>query len=148
MANTDTIIKQIKNFDKDLVSSLFLKAGEYRNVDPTPRFFNDSNNILFVAYTNRIPSGFLYGYILSSLKTPYPKLFLYSIDVFSDYQHKGIASKLISELKKLANKNRCSEIFVLTNKSNRAAMNLYEKTGGNIKNSDDALFVFDWEIYA
>jgi ribosomal protein S18 acetylase RimI-like enzyme len=141
--NTDTIIKRTKKFDKDLVALLFTKAGEGRNLDPASGFFNDSNNILLVAYTNGIPSGFLYAYILSSLKTPYPKMFLYSIDVFENYRRKGIASNLVTELKKLANLNHCSEIFVLTNKSNEPAMNLYTKTGASVENNDDVLFVYD-----
>jgi ribosomal protein S18 acetylase RimI-like enzyme len=141
--NTDTIIKRIEKFDKGLVALLFTNAGEDRNLDPAAGFFSDSNNILLVAYTNGIPSGFLYAYILSSLKTPYPKMFLYSIDVFENFRRKGIASKLITELKKLANLDHCSEIFVMTNKSNEPAMDLYTKTGGSIENNDDILFVYN-----
>jgi ribosomal protein S18 acetylase RimI-like enzyme len=145
---TETIIKQIQKFDKELVASLFLKAGEDRNISPAAVFFGDSNNILLVAYTNGIPSGFLYAYVLKSLKTAYPKMFLYSIDVFESCRRKGIASKLITALKKLAKINKCSEIFVMTNKGNEAAMKLYVKTGGKVENNDDVLFVYDREIYA
>jgi len=141
--NTDTIIKRVKDYDKELVTLLFVNAGEDRNLDPETGFFCYPNNILLVAYTNGIPSGFLYAYILSGLKTPYPKMFLYSIDVFRDYRRRGIASQLITQLKTLANLNDCSEIFVMTNKSNEPAMNLYTKTGGRLENNDDALFVYD-----
>jgi ribosomal protein S18 acetylase RimI-like enzyme len=142
---TATIIKRIIEFDKDLVALLFAKIGENQNIDPNSGFFQDPNNILLVAYTNGSPSGFLYAYVLSSLKTPYPKMFFYSIDVFNNFQRQGIASKLIAELKILATLNHCSEIFVLTNKSNEPAMKLYLKTGGNIENNDDILFVYDRE---
>jgi len=140
---TDTIIKRINTYDKDLVALLFTRAGEGQNADPAPGFFTDPHNILLAAYTGGIPSGFLYAYVLSGLKTPYPKMFLYSIDVFTEYQHQGIGSRLITELKKLARTNLCSEIFVLTNKSNEAAMQLYARTGGVRENGDDVLFVYE-----
>ena len=143
----DTTVRRITEFDKDLIALLFVQAREDQNIDPNIKFFNYSNNILLVAYKGEIPAGFLYAYILSGLKTPYPKLFLYSIDVFSDSQRQNIATKLINELKNIAFINDCSEIFVLTNKSNKAAMSLYQKTSGNIVNNDDVLFVYDREIF-
>lgn len=101
---------------------------------------------MLVAYNNRIPVGFLYAYILSDLKTPFPKIFLYSIDVFVDFRRQNIASQLITELKNIAFNKKCSEIFVLTNKSNQPAINLYHKTGGKIANNDDVLFVYEREM--
>jgi ribosomal protein S18 acetylase RimI-like enzyme len=139
----ETIIKRIEKLDRDLVALLFQKCGEDKNIEPTAGFFTDPKNILLVAYSDGIPSGFLYSYILSSLKTPHPKLFLYSIDVFADYRRQKTASMLIAELKRVAFRNNCSEIFVLTNKSNEPAMNLYQKTGGKIENNDDVIFVYD-----
>jgi ribosomal protein S18 acetylase RimI-like enzyme len=144
----DTRIKRIREFDKDLVALLFVKAGEDQNINPATGFFNDANNILLVAYKGGIPAGFLYAYILPGLKTPNPKMFLYSIDVFVDFQRQNIATELIGELKNIAFTTGCSEIFVLTNKSNKPAMNLYLKTGGIMENNDDVLFVYDREIYA
>jgi ribosomal protein S18 acetylase RimI-like enzyme len=143
----ETIIQRIKDFDKELVALLFVEAGEDKNIDPTTGFFTDPNNILLVAFKGGIPVGFLYAYILSGLKTPFPKMFLYSIDVFIEYRQQKIASQLIAELKNLALLSSCSEIFVLTNKSNQPAMNLYQKTGGKIENDDDALFVYDREMF-
>ena len=137
--------ERVTGYDKDLITLLFQKAGEGKNTDPNPWFFSDPHNILLVAYANREPAGFLYAYTLPGLKTPYPKMFLYSIDVFRDYRRQGIAGRLIIELKKLAKENRCSEIFVMTNQSNGPAMELYTKTGGRVANGDDILFVYDRE---
>jgi ribosomal protein S18 acetylase RimI-like enzyme len=143
----DTVIKRISEYDKDLIALLFTKAGEGQNIDPSPGFFKDPRNILLAAYTGGIASGFLYAYVLSGLKTPYPKMFLYSIDVFIEYRRRGIAGLLIAALKKLAKANRCSEIFVMTNKSNEAAMQLYAGSGGAKENGDDVLFVYDREAF-
>jgi ribosomal protein S18 acetylase RimI-like enzyme len=141
------IIKRISEYDKDLIALLFTKAGEGQNLDPSPGFFNDPGNILLAAYTGGIPSGFLYAYVLTGLKTPYPKILLYSIDVFKEYQRRGVGRQLITELKKLALAKRCSEIFVITNKSNEAAMQLYARTGGIMESGDDVVFVYDKETF-
>jgi ribosomal protein S18 acetylase RimI-like enzyme len=145
--NTDTIIKRISGYDKDLVALLFTKAGEGQNLDPSPGFFTDPNNILLAAYTGGTPSGFLYAYVLTGLKTPYPKILLYSIDVFKEYQRRGVGRLLITELKELARTKRCSEIFVITNRSNEAAMQLYARTGGVMESGDDVVFVYDKETF-
>jgi len=141
----ETVIKRITELDKSLVTHLFQKANEGNNIDPTPDFYSDANNIMLVSYTDRIPSGFLWAYILPHLKTPYPTMLLYSIDVFADFQRQGIATKLIAELKRLANVSGCRKIIVPTTKSNQPATNLYEKTGGKAGNDDDIIFIYSRE---
>ena len=69
-------------------------------------------------------------------------MFLYSIDVVKNYQRMGVATKLISFLKEEAFVSNCSEIFVLTNNSNEAAMKMYKATGGIRENEDDVMFVY------
>ena len=143
----NTVIKRIKELDKDLLSLLFIKSGEGKNISPVPVFFSDPNNILLVAYSGEIPAGFLYAYIFQDLKTPYPKLFLYSIDVFVGFRRKKIATELIGQLKNIASSKNCSEIFVLTDKNNKPAMNLYKTTGGKIEDNDAVLFVYDCKTF-
>ena len=111
-------------------------------VDSNPRFFEDENNILLVAYAGAERCGFLYGYVLESLRSKRPKLFLYSIDVVEAYRVRGVGTRLIESLKGIARQRSCQEIFVLTNRSNRAALKLYEATGGTIENPDDVMFVY------
>jgi len=140
-----TVIKRINKLDKSLVTQLFQKANEGNNIAPNPEFYSNAHNIMLVSYTDSIPSGFLWAYILPDLKTPYPAMLLYSIDVFADFQRHGIATKLITELKHLAKVNDCRKMFVPTSKSNQPAMNLYEKTGGKAENDDDIIFTYSKE---
>ena len=141
----ETVIKRINKLDKSLVTHIFQKANDGNNIAPTPEFFSIANNIMLVSYTDSIPSGFLWAYILPDLKTPYPTMLLYSIDVFPDFQRHGIATKLITALKHLAKVNGCGKMIVPTNKSNQPAMNLYEKTGGKAENDDDIIFTYSRE---
>jgi ribosomal protein S18 acetylase RimI-like enzyme len=69
-------------------------------------------------------------------------MFLYSIDVFPDFQGRGVGTALIEKLKGMALARGCSEIFVLTNASNSAANRLYQKTGGIRENPDDVMYVY------
>lgn len=141
-----TTIERITSFDELVIKELFTKAGE-TSIEPSAEFFVHDNNVLLVARTDGEPSGFLFGYVLSGLKTPYPKMLLYSIDVFEQFRRRGIATALIAELKKLAREHRCSEIFVLTETHNEAAMGLYRKTGGVRQNQDDVMFVYDRSVF-
>jgi ribosomal protein S18 acetylase RimI-like enzyme len=136
-------IKRIFEFDKDLIAALFIRSGDSLPIDPSKDFFKDPDNILLAAFIDGTISGFLYAYVLAGLKTPDPEMFLYSIDVFPECQRRHIATQLIEELKKIAAVHGCSEIFVMTNQSNPAAIGLYQKTGGRIENGDDILFVYD-----
>lgn len=136
-----TQIKKITKFDSKLIHHLFHEIEEEQAL-PNPQFFKEEQNILLVAYTDNRPCGFLYGYLLQDPKSENPKIFLYSVDVFKQYQKMGIGTDLINELKNIARANHCSEIFVLTNKSNEAAMKLYEKTGGQKEKDDDVLFIY------
>ena len=65
-----------------------------------------------------------------------------SIDVFPDFQGRGVGTALIEKLKGMALARGCSEIFVLTNASNSAANRLYQKTGGIRENPDDVMYVY------
>jgi ribosomal protein S18 acetylase RimI-like enzyme len=98
--------------------------------------------VLLVAYRENVPCGFLYAYLLDSPNSVQPKMFLYSIDVFENHQRGGIGTCLIRYLKRIGKRENCSEIFVLTNRSNNAAMKLYESTGGKKDNTDDVMFVY------
>lgn len=135
------VVKRVRVFDPDLLQQLFSESGSTM-ISPNPGFFADDKNLLLVAYAGSHPCGFLYGYLLTGLRVRVPKLFLYSIDVAARYQRQGVGTLLIEELKSIARSESCSEIFVLSNKSNNAAVQLYERTGGTPENPDDVMFVY------
>ena len=138
----NTLIVRMNELDYDVLDYLLRRAGE-QDPKPNATFFNDAKNILLVSYTNEQLSGFLWAHILDSPHTSNPKMFLYSIDVFGEFRRQGIASQLIEELKSIAQTYRCREMFVLTGKSNQAAMGLYRKTRGKVENDDAVTFIYD-----
>ena len=135
-------VKRLVDFDADLIQSIFEATGE-KGVSPNPAFMEDQRNVLLVAYANGTTCGCIYAYILTSPHKPHPEMFLYSVDTFGNYRRQGVASALIEHMKSVAKENGCKEMFVMTNDNNKAAMQLYEKTGGVVGNYDDILFVYD-----
>ncbi len=121
---------------------LLINSLEETEIEINKIFFSNNHNICLIAYINQIAVGYLYAYILTDIKDRPKKMFLYSIDVVKNYQRMGVATKLISFLKEEAFVSNCSEIFVLTNNSNEAAMKMYKATGGIRENEDDVMFVY------
>jgi ribosomal protein S18 acetylase RimI-like enzyme len=133
--------KASQHNQKDL--KILVESLEKTETEINQHFFSDNKNICFIAYIDGNPVGYIYGYILTDIKKRPVKIFLYSIDVLSAYQRKGVATKLINYLKAEAIANKCSEVFVLTNSSNLAAMKTYKATGGVRENEDDVMFVYE-----
>ncbi|MGB0521635.1 MAG: GNAT family N-acetyltransferase [Flammeovirgaceae bacterium] len=135
-------IQRIVDFDAAFIQALFEAANE-KSVSPNPEFLKDNRNVLLVAYTEGQACGMLYAYMLTSPHKPHPEMFLYSVDTFEPFRKRGVAVQLIEQLKRVAKEHGCVEMFVMTNNNNKAAMGLYEKTGGVVGNYDDILFVYE-----
>ncbi len=134
-------IERMYQSDVPMMMDLFRFAGMEVN-QVNEKFFLAENNIVLVAKKDTNPVGFLYAYVLESIKESQPQMFLYSIDVFPPYQKQGIGTALIEELKKMAIAKNCSEVFVLTKLDNVAANRLYQITGGMRENQDDVMYVY------
>ena len=85
--------------------------------------------------------GFAYAYEL-----PRPDgasmLFLYSIEVASEYRRRGVATALLSYLRDVVDERRMKELFVIANRSNDAAVAFYRATGGVVEPGEDLCFVY------
>ncbi len=108
------------------------------------KFLSNSQNILLSAELDGTLVGQVIGYILDRWDRDKPMLFLYSIDVAETYRGKGIGTALIEAIRKQGRAQNCSEAFVFTNRSNPAAMQLYQSTGGKRADPDDVvMFEYD-----
>ncbi len=109
------------------------------------RFFEDDNNIMYVAIIDGMVVGQIYGYILERFDMPKKQLFLYSIDVLESYQKKGIGKALVYKFLDHLITDEYHNAFVLTNKGNVSAMSLYKSTGGKRVVSDEGEeILFKW----
>ena len=105
-------------------------------------FLSDSSNLLIVAKIAARVVGALIAHRLARLDSQRAQILLYEIDVHPDARRRGVASAMIETLKDLARESGASEIWVITNKSNQAAIQLYRAAGGVAKHDDDIVFEF------
>ncbi len=105
-------------------------------------FLSDQNNLLIAAKAAERIVGLLVGHRLARLDSQRAQVLLYEIDVLPDFQKRGIASAMIERLKELAQATAACEVWVVTNRSNEAAMRLYRSTGGTAKHDDDVVFEY------
>jgi len=68
-------------------------------------------------------------------------LFLYSIEVAAEYRRQGVATAMLSYLRRVADEHRMKELFVIANRSNVAAVALYKATGGVVE-GEELCFVY------
>jgi len=133
-------IKRLGINDKELANQIIAKyfpEGELNSA-----FLENYNNYLLVAYIDNDFAGFLYGYEQQRLERKTPMMFLYSIDVLEKYHRLGVGKALINTLKSICTENKFMKMFVITNKSNTAAIKLYQSTGGIEQTDDDTLFSY------
>ena len=109
------------------------------------KFIIDSQNLAFIALYDNEVIGFIYGYSLASMDNDSkldtrPQLFIYSVDILTEYQNKGVGSIFFQYIVDYGKQNGFSECFVITDKGNKAACKVYEKAG--LKNDYDDEIVY------
>jgi len=102
-------------------------------------FLNDSACCLMLAVADGRVVGSLYGYLLRRPHQSKPQFLLYEIDVAAAHRRRGIGHALVTAFTAAARAAAAVEIWVLSNESNRAALNLYVKCGYRRVNEDDVM---------
>ena len=73
---------------------------------------------------------------------PRPELWINEVGVAETHQRRGIGRLLLEAILENARTFDCGEAWVLTDRSNAAAMGLYVAAGGQIAPSDSVMFTF------
>ena len=97
-------------------------------------------SVYLVALDHNTPVGFSYGYVLPRFHTN--AFFIYSVEVDESFRKNGVGRAMLSRLVEEGRNGAWSEMFVITNANNEAAMALYHGAGGVRPNGDDVLFDF------
>jgi ribosomal protein S18 acetylase RimI-like enzyme len=111
----------------------------------TRAYLADDRNYLFLAFLDGVAVGFLRATELRRLDGPERQMFLYEIDVDEAYQRRGIGKALIGAIDAVCREQGFAEMFVLTNRSNTAAMRLYESTGAHTESDDEQMLVWTYQ---
>jgi ribosomal protein S18 acetylase RimI-like enzyme len=111
-------------------------------------FLAGSDNVLIVAEQGGVPAGFLLAYMLERVDRDQKMVCLYELDIAEPYRRQGIGRALIETLKSLCKQENAMEAWVVTNRSNLAAVGLYESTGATADpGGDEVVYVFDPETW-
>lgn len=93
-------------------------------------FLSNERNYLLIALSEGQPVGLILAYRLMRVDRDQDMMLFYEIVVDEKNREKGVGALLISELKKICKEERIMKMWVLANRSNIAATELYKKTGG------------------
>ena len=102
-------------------------------------FLTDSNCYLLLALEDDRVVGSLNGYRLRLPCIRRPAFLIYEIDVRAESQNRGVGKSLVRAFINEAKKANAEEVWVLSNKSNVAAMAMYRACGFKRKNRDDVM---------
>jgi ribosomal protein S18 acetylase RimI-like enzyme len=107
------------------------------------KFLSRPENVLIVAEQEGMPTGFLLAYMLDRVDRNQKMVCLYEIGVSESHRRRGIARAMIESLKLLCKQENAMKAWVITNRSNMAAVKLYERTGATSHpNGDEVSFVY------
>jgi ribosomal protein S18 acetylase RimI-like enzyme len=117
-------------------------AGNSVSPEHTRKFLADPKNLLVAGMVNDEPVGFVSAHLLDRFKDYRRKVFIYEVDVLPKFQRRGLGRVMMAKMLHIGHLASADTAFVLTNRSNAAAVGLYAAAGGREVNSDDLMFEF------
>jgi len=108
------------------------------------RILADDRHLFVVACVDDNPVGYAFGYRLCRFDGCSSVMFIYEVEVVERHRRQGIGRALIEEMKTLAKEDGCYQMFLHTNRSNEAAMALYQSAGGEEGDADATAFWWKW----
>lgn len=119
------------------------------DADYLRRFLSRPENYLIVATEGERAVGYVVAYLLDRADRDQAMMFFYEISVAETHRRRGVGSGMIELLKRFCREQRVMKMWVHTNRSNLAAMALYESTGGKADESgDEVSFLYLPDGYA
>lgn len=111
-------------------------------------FLVQDENILLVALEENRPIGFALAYRLKRVDRAQDMILFYEIEVDHEHRGRGTGTALINALKDICREKSIMKMWVYTDKSNLAAVQLYASTGGSAnehRNEVQFTYQFDRE---
>ena len=133
------MIRRLEPGDEAVVAELATQGAPVR----AAQLLADPRTLFVVAFDHERPVGFVLAYELLRRHGDPSKLFVYEVDVAEEYRRRGIGTALMRELARLARERGVRHGWVLTNRSNEAAMALYESVGG-VRPHEETMWEFEY----
>lgn len=116
----ETVVRRLGPGDEDVVRRL-------ADAKPQTALLSHDDTIFVAAFDGDTPVGFAFGYDLPRRHGAPSILFVYELEVDEAYRRRGVATELMTALRR---ESRSPEAFVLTEPDNEAANALYASLGG------------------
>lgn len=138
-------ISRLRSEDAESAAKVLLQFTQRQApTDCLQTFLTSDSHFFLAALIADACVGFAYAYELAR-PDGRSMLFLYSIDVASEYRRHGVASALLSYLCRIAGQRRAKELFAIADRSNDAAVSFYRATGGIVEGGDSLCFVYHFD---
>jgi ribosomal protein S18 acetylase RimI-like enzyme len=105
-------------------------------------FLADPRHHLIVAIHDGVIVGFVSAVHYVHPDKPQPELWINEVGVADGYRGQGIGRSIMREALDVGRRLGCAEAWVLTERSNEAAMRLYVSSGGEAAPQDAVMFTF------
>jgi len=108
-------------------------------------WLEDSDNILLAAIEQERPVGFALGYLLDRVDEQAKMLFFYEIEVAPTHRRQGIGAALVEAMKRVAEAERVTKMWVQTDPENTAARALYGRADAVPSGSPELIYCWRGE---
>lgn len=105
----------------------------------------DPAHVLLIAFDGDKPVGFLIGHEMPRFDREQPMFCLYEVGVSEDAQRRGHGGRLVRAFLDICIARRAMKAWVLTNRGNLPAMQLYPTCGG-LPSGEDDIECFTWPL--
>jgi ribosomal protein S18 acetylase RimI-like enzyme len=103
------------------------------------RFLAEPSCYLMIATEDGRVVGTLHGHALRHPHRAEPQFFIYEIDVRPECRNRGVGRALLNAVTAEARAAGAFEVWLLTNRSNRAAISMYAAAGYRAEHDDDLM---------
>jgi len=104
------------------------------------RFLQNSSNYVIAGIEGEKIIGFVLGYQLQRYDGQDDMIYIHEVSVLEEFRQQGIGKKMINEVIRICKETHISKVFLVTNKSNKPAVCLYESTGAKASYDDDIVY--------
>jgi aminoglycoside 6'-N-acetyltransferase I len=112
------------------------------NVRRVEEFLADPRHHLVVAVEDGLVVGFVSAVHYVHPDKALPELWINEVSVTASHRGRGLGTRLLHSLLDVARGLGCAEAWVLTDRTNTAAMRLYPAAGSTEPPSDHVMFTF------
>lgn len=106
-------------------------------------FLSCDTNYLLVALIDGEPVAYVLAYRLMRVDREQDMMLFYEVIVDEKFRHQGVGRALIMRLKEICRDKKIMKMWVLTDRSNIAAVALYKSTGGiEDRHGDELTFTY------